>query len=82
MMATRAITRPIAAVRRDLDTARMRAAIAPPPDPAAWFGFLCDRCGTEFKVQGFIARHCVKCIVALANHNIIGAETIGEASGA
>lgn len=81
-MATRAITRPIAAVRRELDTELLRAATAPPPDPTAWFGFLCDRCDAEFKVQGFIARHCVTCIAALANHNIIGAEYIGEASGA
>lgn len=81
-MATRAITRPITAVRHELDTERLRAATATPPDPDAWLSLLCHRCDAEFKVQGFIARHCVTCIAALANHNIIGAETIGEASGA
>lgn len=80
-MATRAITRPIASVRRDLDTQRLRAAAAPPPDPNTWHTYLCERCEQPFKVQG-IARHCVACILGAANAGLIGAETIGEASGA
>ena len=80
-MATRAITRPIEAVRRDLDTQRLRAALAAPPDPDAWIAFLCDRCERPFKVKG-IARHCPPCIHGAAARGITGSETIGQASGA
>lgn len=83
-MTTHPITRPTDAFGRRVEFARefarLRARVAPPPDPNAWITLLCHRCERPFKFRG-VARHCVSCIAGAASLGVVGSEWIGEVSG-